>query len=130
MAAFSQGTVARNEALPQQIDGSGHAVLYDGSGVSDILIGSRPPVHAWLWNAELVLVAQHSEAATRAARLENLLARAAEVLINNPRPTPDVHAAIVSTEIDPVFQPADGVMPISVATLGVLLEYCTTNPTG
>lgn len=128
--ALPRTSVARNQPLPETIDREGYIVLFDGGGNSEVLIGSIPPIHSWLWTSEIVLAVPGGEPEIRSERLDNLLDAVSRILLANPNPVATVHSAIVSTEIDTSYQPSPGVVPISVASLGVLLEYSTINPTG
>ena len=130
LSSLPVATIRRNEALPEELNPRGHILIEDGSGSAEILVGKQPPDYSWQWTAAMTIAVQSQDASERQVLLGDLLLSIGQILIENPRPTNDVQATIVSTEIDQTFQPANGVVPISVASLGVLLEYCTVNPTG
>ena len=130
LANLPVATIRRNEILPEEMNPEGHIMLVDGSGSAEILIGKLPPDYSWQWTAGITIAVQHASPGERAVLLGDLLSTIGQIFLDNPRPTEDVQATIVSTELDQAAQPENGVVPFSIATLGVLLEYCTTNPTG
>lgn len=128
---LSNTDVRRNEVQSVDLNGKRGIFIQDGSGeVVEQTIGQPNAHRSWVWTADLTLVVEHDNDATRTQKLVDLWQEVVTVVEVNRTLSGTVDGVFLEGVDFSHLQEDDGGGGQGLATIQLVLEYGTTDMAG